>query len=65
MPHVNVRLAGTATKEEKKQIIEKMTQVLYDVLNKPHARTHVVIEEVDPANWGIGAETIEEIRKKS
>ena len=45
---------NSVTAEEKAAIIKGISQVLLDVLNKPFEYTHVVIEEVDPDNWGWG-----------
>ncbi|OCO98414.1 MULTISPECIES: 4-oxalocrotonate tautomerase family protein [unclassified Ensifer] len=39
---------------EKAAIINGVSQVLLDVLNKPLESTYVVIEEVDLDNWGWG-----------
>ena len=50
---------------QKKQVIEEMTRVLYDVLNKKPESTYVVIDEVDTDNWGVGGKTLTEIRKKN
>jgi len=62
MPFVNVKITTGATPEQKEQIIEKMTQVLVDVLNKNPASTYVVIEEINPDSWGVGGKTVAELR---
>jgi 4-oxalocrotonate tautomerase len=62
MPIVTVQITreGTApgrnaaTAAQKAAIIKGVSQVLFDVLNKPLASTYVVIEEVDLDNWGWG-----------
>lgn len=54
MPFVHIQITrGNVTREEKAALIQGMTRVLKDVLDKPEFLTHVVIEEVDPDNWGI------------
>jgi len=58
MPYVNVKIAGTATTEEKRQIMAGMTEVLHKVLNKKPESTYVVIEEHSPDNWGVGGESL-------
>ena len=35
-----------------------------DILNKDPQRTHVVIDEIDTDNWGVGGEPVTELRKK-
>lgn len=55
MPYVNVKITPTAkgvTKEEKAAIIERMSQVLFDVLGKPIESTTVIIDEISLDNWG-------------
>jgi len=59
MPFVTVRVAKPSpTKEQKEQIITGVTNLLFDVLGKPHSSTSVIISEVDPDNWGVGGETV-------
>lgn len=66
MPYVNIKITreGNVTPEQKKQLIEGATELLYRVLNKNTATTVVVIDEVDTDNWGIGGVPVTEIRKK-
>ncbi len=66
MPYVSVRITREgATPEQKAEVIRRMTQVLVDVLNKNPETTVVVIDEVDPDNWGIGGATVTERRRKT
>jgi len=53
MPYVNVRiLRNGGTLEQKAQIVAEITNTLVTVLDKKPEHTHVVIDEVDPENWG-------------
>jgi 4-oxalocrotonate tautomerase len=66
MPYVNIKITNeNVTKEKKVKLIEGVTQLLVDVLNKNPATTVVVIDEVNTDNWGIGGESVTEIRKQS
>ena len=66
MPYVNIKITNeNVTKEEKVKLIEGVTQLLVDVLNKNPATTVVVIDEVNTDNWGIGGKCVTEIRKRS
>ena len=66
MPYVNIKITNeNVTKEKKVKLIEGVTQLLVDVLNKNPATTVVVIDEVNTDNWGIGGECVTEIRKHS
>ncbi len=64
MPYVNIKITREgATAEQKAQLIQGVTQLLVDVLNKNPATTVVVIDEVDTDNWGVAGQTITERRK--
>ncbi|WCG82409.1 4-oxalocrotonate tautomerase family protein [Pectobacterium sp. A5351] len=66
MPYVNIKITNEgATAEQKRQLIEGVTQLLVDVLNKNPKTTVVVIDEVDTDNWGIGGVPVTELRKTS
>ena len=65
MPYINIRITKDGvTSEQKKKLIEGATKLMVDVLNKNPANTVVIIDEVETDNWGIGAETVTEIRKR-
>ena len=64
MPYVNIRITREGvTVEQKALLIKGATQLLVDVLGKNPATTVVVIDEVDTDNWGIGGESVTELRK--
>jgi 4-oxalocrotonate tautomerase len=64
MPYVNVKITREgASAEQKKKLIEGITNLLVETLGKNPATTIVVIEEVDTDNWGIGGRTVTAIRK--
>ena len=53
MPYVNVRITKDgATAEQKRRIVEEITSTLANVLGKKPEHTHIVIDEVEPENWG-------------
>ncbi|MEF2230259.1 MAG: 4-oxalocrotonate tautomerase family protein [Pseudodesulfovibrio sp.] len=65
MPFVNIRITREgATADQKKELIRGVTGLLADVLGKNPATTFVIIDEVDTDNWGIGGESVTELRKK-
>ena len=64
MPFVNIKITKNgATADQKAKLIEGVTQLLVDVLDKNPATTTVIIDEVDTDNWGIGGETVTSRRK--
>lgn len=66
MPFVNIRITkeGNVTKEQKLALIEGTTNLLHEVLGKNKASTVVIIDEVDTDNYGLGGDSITNIRKK-
>ena len=72
MPYINIQITreGTApgrnavTAEEKAALIKGASQLMLDVLHKPLDSTFVVIDEVDPDNWGWGGLPALEFRKQ-
>ncbi len=65
MPYVKIQITNEGvTPEKKKKLISAVTQILVDVLGKNPQTTVVVIEEVDTDNWGIGGETVTELRRR-
>ncbi|GLQ33333.1 tautomerase family protein [Litoribrevibacter albus] len=66
MPYVNIKITDEGvTPEQKQALIEGATQLLVDVLNKNPKTTFVIIEEVNTDNWGIGGDTVTQLRKQS
>lgn len=65
MPYVNIKVTREGvTAEQKKQLIVGTARLLKEVLNKDPAATFVVIDEVDTESWGVGYETVQEMRER-
>lgn len=65
MPYVNIRITDEkVTREQKIRLIQGATKLLEEVLNKNPATTFVIIDEVNTDNWGIGYESVTEIRTR-
>ena len=66
MPYVNIRITDEGcTKDQKKQLIVGVTNLLEDVLGKNPKTTFVIIDDhTSTDNWGVGGETVTEIRNK-
>ena len=59
MPYVNIKITREgATAAQKAALIESTTRMLVNVLGKNPQTTVVVIDEVEPNNWGIGGEPV-------
>ncbi len=65
MPYVNIKVTKEGvTAEQKGRLIEGATRLLQEVLNKDPQTTYVVIDEIDTDNWGVGDETVTQLRTR-
>lgn len=65
MPYVNVKITRDGvTAEQKARIVAEITDTLVGVLGKKPEHIHIVIDEVDPENWGFAGELTTEFRKR-
>lgn len=67
MPFVNIKITKEEGKivsvEQKKALIDGVSNLLVDVLGKNKASIVVIIDEIDPDNYGLGGKTITQVRK--
>ncbi len=65
MPYVNVRITKDGvTPDQKAQIVAEITDTLRRVLGKKPEYTHIIIDEIDPENWGFAGLLTTEFRKQ-
>jgi 4-oxalocrotonate tautomerase len=65
MPYVNVRITKDGvTADQKRQLVEEITDTLVRVLGKRPEHTHIIIDEVEPDNWGFAGMLTTEYRKR-
>lgn len=65
MPYVNIKITEEeVTSEQKSKLIEGVTNLLKEVLDKNPATTIVIIDEVPTDNWGIAGEQVTSRRKR-
>ena len=65
MPLVTIRIARRdepTTAEQKAELIAGVTDVVQSVLDKRRDSVTVIIEEIDPDNWGEGGQTVTRAR---
>ena len=67
MPFVNIKITKEEGKvvsvEQKKALIDGVSNLLVDVLDKNKANIVAIIDEIDPDNYGLGGKTITEVRR--
>ena len=67
MPFVNIKITKeneTPTKEQKEALIQGVTELIEKILNKNKASTVVIIDEINTDNYGLGGESITQVRKR-
>ncbi len=66
MPYVNIKVTREGvTTEQKEMLIRETTAMLARVLNEDPQTTHVVIDEIDMDNWGLGGESVTFYRQQA
>ena len=60
MPYVNIRVAGSLSREQKKKIAEEITDTLERVANKPRAWTYIAFDELPDENWAVAGVMLDE-----
>ncbi len=60
MPYVNIRIAGTLSREQKKQIAQEITDTLERVAHKPKSYTYIAFDELPYESWAIGGKLLGE-----
>lgn len=53
MPFAQIYMLEGRTEEQKKAVIEKVTQALVEAVGAPVNSVRVLIQEVPKTNWGI------------
>ena len=64
MPYINVQITRGATREQKKQLVEEMTDTMVRVLNKRADHLHIVIQEIELDDWGFAGMLTSDYRKQ-
>ncbi|HZV99827.1 MAG TPA: 4-oxalocrotonate tautomerase family protein [Methylophilaceae bacterium] len=59
MPYVNVKLAGSLTRDQKAKIAQEITDTLERVAHKPKSYTYIVFDEVEEENWAVAGDLLD------
>ncbi len=60
MPYVNIRIAGSLSRVQKKQIAQEITDTLERVAHKPKSYTYIAFDELPDENWAIAGKLLDE-----
>lgn len=61
MPFAQIFMIEGRTEEQKKAVIEKVTQALVEAVNAPKESVRVWIQDVPKENWGIAGVSAKEL----
>ena len=61
MPFAQIYLLEGRTEEQKRAVIEKVTQALHEAVDAPMENIRVLITEVPSSQWGIAGKTAKEL----
>jgi 4-oxalocrotonate tautomerase len=60
MPYVNIRIAGTLSREQKARIAAEITDTLERIALKPKSYTYIAFDELPDENWAIAGQLLDE-----
>ncbi|MDH3347391.1 MAG: 4-oxalocrotonate tautomerase family protein [Desulfobulbaceae bacterium] len=60
MPYVNIRVAGSLSREQKQNIVKRVTDVIAEEANKPKQSVLIFIDEESRENIGSGGVLLDE-----
>ncbi len=60
MPYVNIRIAGSLSREQKARIAEEITDTLARIADKPASYTYIAFDELPDESWAIAGKLLDE-----
>lgn len=60
MPYVNIRIAGTLSREQKAKIAAEITDTLERIALKPKSYTYISLQLLPEENWAIAGQLLDE-----
>lgn len=63
MPYITVE-SGSLSKEQKEQLIRRLTEVSSEIMNVPQEFFITTIKELPDSNVGIGGKTIDKVKEE-
>lgn len=61
MPFAQIYMLEGRTEEQKRAVIEKVTQALQEAIGAPKESVRVWIHEMSKTNWGIAGQTAKDL----
>jgi 4-oxalocrotonate tautomerase len=61
MPLAHIFMLQGRSDEQKKAVIEKVTQAIMEAVAAPRENVRVIIQEIPKTQWGIGGKTAHDL----
>lgn len=61
MPLAQITIVEGRTEDQKRAVLEKVTEALMEAVGAPRETIRVVIQEVPKTNWGIGGKSMKDL----
>lgn len=61
MPLAQITMVEGRTEDQKRAVLEKVTEALMEAVGAPRETIRVVIQEVPKTNWGIGGKSMKDL----
>lgn len=65
MPYVNIQITRGATRDQKRELVARVTNALVEVLAKKPEHIHVVLQEIAEEDWGFAGMLTDEWRAQA
>ena len=62
MPYVSIRVAGSLSREQKKKLVERVTDVISEEIDKPKESILIFIDEESRENIAKGGRLLDEAK---
>ena len=63
MPYVNVQITRGATRAQKAELVGDITDSLVRVLGKHPEHIHIVLQEIEEADWGYAGQLTDDWKR--
>jgi 4-oxalocrotonate tautomerase len=65
LPYVSIQITRGATRDQKKELVARVTNALVEVLGKKPEHTQIVIQEIADEDWGFAGMLTDDWRKQN
>ncbi len=60
MPYVDVKIAGSLSLEQRREIAKRISNAMKEVAGKPEGSTYITFQEIERDHWAVGEKLLSE-----